>query len=119
MPQVMVGKKIKVFFLQIIRVPDLNAIVKTLRKTPTEHLEHIGKMLEAGHLVFFVQVFKLEHEWPNMVTKWFQNLQESLHQFSGEEMWIGNQQGAFLFVVLMGEGDAIGDLDAEDKSRWY
>ena len=118
MPQVTVGKKIKVFLLQIIRVSDLDAILKIFGKTPMESLEHIGKMFETGHLVF-VQVFELKHEWSDMVTKWLQKLQESFHQFSGEEMWIGNQWGAFLFVVMMGESDAIRDLDAKDKSRWY
>ena len=83
-----------------------------------EDLKHIDKMPETGHLVF-VQVFELEHQWTDMITKWLQGLQESFHEFGGKEIWVGNQRGVFLFVVLMGESDAIRDLDAEEKAWRY
>ena len=34
-------------------------------------------------------------------------------------MWIGDQCGVFLFVVMMRQGNAVGDLDAEGKAWWY
>ena len=34
-------------------------------------------------------------------------------------MWVGDQGCVFLFVVVVGQGNAVRDFDADDKSRWY
>jgi len=51
-----------------------------------------------------------------MITKWFQGLQEFCHQFSGEEMCIGSRGCEFVLIVVVGQGDAVRNLDTVQKS---
>lgn len=117
-PQMMLSQKIKVLMLQVIWVADLGAVLIILWKPLEEYFEQFNELTQAGHLVF-IQIFELEHQRTDMLTEWFKGLQELGHQLSGKEMWIGNQGGTLVLQVMVGKSDAIRDLNAEDKSRWY
>ena len=112
----MFGEVIKILAPQPVRIPDLDAVAVSLRQPLAEHLKQFKEMVEAGHLQF-VEVLELEHQWADMLAQRFDGLKESLHQTSGEKVRIGHQSGSFLLAVMMGQGDAVRHLDAEEKAR--
>ena len=88
--QAVFGKKIEILAPQPVRIPDLDAVMVTLRHPLEEHLEQFEEMMEAGHL-HLVEVLELEHQWADMVTQRFNGLEEPRHQAGGEKMRIGNE----------------------------
>ena len=116
MAQPVLGEIVEIGVPQVIRIPDLDAIAVAFRQPLAEGLEQVEEVVQSGHLQL-VQVFELEHQRADMVAQRFDGLEESLHQADGEEMRIGDKGGAFLLAVMMGEGDAVRHLDAEEKAR--
>lgn len=51
-----------------------------------------------------------------MVAKRLDGLEEPRHQTGGEKTRIGKEGRAPVLSVVMGQGDAIGHLDAEDEA---
>jgi len=71
--------------------------------------------MEAAHLLL-VEIFELEHQRADVVTQRLDRLKKPGHQAGGEEVGIGDEGRALIFAVVVGQGDAVRHLDAENEA---